>query len=243
MDQIPLAVSSLDYQCQVLAQSHLHQSTQSADGIRSSGKHTNTDGSESVSELARLTVTRNEFTIVSYLVSIQSFPCNCRPIRKDRPRNSTSHCNCESFSARKTHREREREERTIRLLPSSILEHEPDETVPLVLRQTVDFIKNFGRISPHPLVDRTVAVGSTLGLNEPGIFRRAALVSLIKQIQQKYNEGELNVIVRTIRAALPAVPRSTRRVRTVRRRSSGCLRPKNIPTRFIRTVDDLPSLP
>jgi len=28
-----------------------------------------------------------------------------------------------------------------------------------------------------------------LGLNEPGIFRRAALVSLIKQIQEKYNEG------------------------------------------------------
>ena len=28
-----------------------------------------------------------------------------------------------------------------------------------------------------------------LGLNEPGIFRRAALVSLIKQVQEKYNEG------------------------------------------------------
>ncbi len=28
-----------------------------------------------------------------------------------------------------------------------------------------------------------------LGLNEPGIFRRAALVSLIKQVQAKYNDG------------------------------------------------------
>ena len=30
------------------------------------------------------------------------------------------------------------------------------------------------------------------GLNEPGIFRRAALVSLIKQIQEKYNEGSID---------------------------------------------------
>jgi hypothetical protein len=28
-----------------------------------------------------------------------------------------------------------------------------------------------------------------LGLNEPGIFRRTASVSLIKQVQEKYNEG------------------------------------------------------
>ncbi len=27
------------------------------------------------------------------------------------------------------------------------------------------------------------------GLNEPGIFRRSTLVSLIKQIQEKYNQG------------------------------------------------------
>ncbi|CAF0905843.1 unnamed protein product [Adineta steineri] len=52
-----------------------------------------------------------------------------------------------------------------------ILENEPGETVPIVIRQTIDYIKNNG-------------------LNEPGIFRRAALVSLIKQIQEKYNEGQ-----------------------------------------------------
>ena len=28
-----------------------------------------------------------------------------------------------------------------------------------------------------------------IGLSEPGIFRRTALISLIKQIQEKYNEG------------------------------------------------------
>jgi len=28
-----------------------------------------------------------------------------------------------------------------------------------------------------------------LGLNEPGIFRRSASVSLIKLVQDKYNEG------------------------------------------------------
>jgi len=30
-----------------------------------------------------------------------------------------------------------------------------------------------------------------IGLNEPGIFRRAALVSLIKQVQAKYNDGSI----------------------------------------------------
>ncbi|CAF4675729.1 unnamed protein product, partial [Rotaria socialis] len=52
-----------------------------------------------------------------------------------------------------------------------ILENEPGEVIPLVVRQTIDFIKNFG-------------------LNEPGIFRRSALVSLTKQVQTKYNEGQ-----------------------------------------------------
>ncbi|CAF0829049.1 unnamed protein product [Adineta ricciae] len=52
-----------------------------------------------------------------------------------------------------------------------VLDNEPGETVPLVLRQTTEYIKNNG-------------------LNEPGIFRRAALVSLIKQVQEKYNEGQ-----------------------------------------------------
>ncbi|CAF0754260.1 unnamed protein product, partial [Rotaria sp. Silwood1] len=52
-----------------------------------------------------------------------------------------------------------------------VLENEPGETVPIVVRQTIEYIKN-------------------CGLNEPGIFRRAAAVSLIKQIQQKYNEGQ-----------------------------------------------------
>jgi hypothetical protein len=28
-----------------------------------------------------------------------------------------------------------------------------------------------------------------LGLNEPGVFRRTAAVTLIKQVQEKYNEG------------------------------------------------------
>ncbi|CAF2050718.1 unnamed protein product [Rotaria magnacalcarata] len=52
-----------------------------------------------------------------------------------------------------------------------ILENEPGEVIPLVVRQTIDFIKNFG-------------------LNEPGIFRRSTLVSLTKQVQTKYNEGQ-----------------------------------------------------
>ncbi|UJR35841.1 hypothetical protein I4U23_028586 [Adineta vaga] len=52
-----------------------------------------------------------------------------------------------------------------------ILNNEPGETIPLVVRQTIEYIKNSG-------------------LNEPGIFRRAALVQLIKQVQQKYNEGQ-----------------------------------------------------
>ena len=30
-----------------------------------------------------------------------------------------------------------------------------------------------------------------LGLNEPGIFRRTASVSLVKQVQEKYNEGSI----------------------------------------------------
>ena len=103
MDQISLAVSSLDHQCQVLSQSHLHQSTQSADGIRPPGKHSHTGGSESVSELDRLTLLETSSTMVSCLVSIQLFPCNYPPIRKVRPRNSTSHCNCESFPERRKH--------------------------------------------------------------------------------------------------------------------------------------------
>ncbi|CAF0863435.1 unnamed protein product [Adineta ricciae] len=52
-----------------------------------------------------------------------------------------------------------------------ILGHEQGETIPLVVRQTVDFVKNYG-------------------LNEPGVFRRAAPVTLIKQIQERYNEGQ-----------------------------------------------------
>jgi len=52
-----------------------------------------------------------------------------------------------------------------------ILDHEPGETIPIVVRQTIEYIKNEG-------------------LNEQGIFRRAALVTLIKQIQEKYNEGQ-----------------------------------------------------
>jgi len=52
-----------------------------------------------------------------------------------------------------------------------ILENEPGEIIPLVMRETMDFIKKHG-------------------LDEPGIFRRAALVSMIKQVQQKYNEGQ-----------------------------------------------------
>ncbi|CAF0806247.1 unnamed protein product [Rotaria sordida] len=52
-----------------------------------------------------------------------------------------------------------------------ILDNEPGETIPIVVRQTIDYIKD-------------------CGLNEPGIFRRAAVVSLIKEVQQKYNEGQ-----------------------------------------------------
>jgi hypothetical protein len=52
-----------------------------------------------------------------------------------------------------------------------ILDNEPGETIPLVVRQTIAYIKSEG-------------------LNEPGIFRRAALVSVIKQVQEKYNQGQ-----------------------------------------------------
>ncbi|UJR10182.1 hypothetical protein I4U23_014397 [Adineta vaga] len=52
-----------------------------------------------------------------------------------------------------------------------ILDHEQGEMIPLVVRQTVDFVKNYG-------------------LNEPGIFRRTAPVTLIKQIQERYNDGQ-----------------------------------------------------
>jgi len=52
-----------------------------------------------------------------------------------------------------------------------ILNNEVGETIPLVVRQTVDYIKKHG-------------------LDEPGIFRRAALVSLIKQVQEKYNQDQ-----------------------------------------------------
>ncbi|CAF0885266.1 unnamed protein product [Rotaria sp. Silwood1] len=52
-----------------------------------------------------------------------------------------------------------------------ILDHEPGETIPMIVRQTIDYIKS-------------------VGLNEPGIFRRTTLVSLIKQVQEKYNRGE-----------------------------------------------------
>jgi hypothetical protein len=54
------------------------------------------------------------------------------------------------------------------------------------MRQTVDYIKTNGKKILNKIFDE-VLVG--LGLNEPGIFRRAALVSLIKQVQEKYNEG------------------------------------------------------
>ncbi|CAF2387859.1 unnamed protein product [Rotaria sp. Silwood2] len=52
-----------------------------------------------------------------------------------------------------------------------ILDHEHGEIIPIVVRQTIDYIKSYG-------------------LNEPGIFRRTAVVSLIKQVQEKYNRGE-----------------------------------------------------
>jgi hypothetical protein len=66
------------------------------------------------------------------------------------------------------------------------LDHEIGESIPLVMRQTVDYIKTNGKKILNKIFDE-VLVG--LGLNEPGIFRRAALVSLIKQVQEKYNEG------------------------------------------------------
>ncbi|CAF0938787.1 unnamed protein product [Rotaria sordida] len=52
-----------------------------------------------------------------------------------------------------------------------ILDHENGEKIPLVIRQTIDYIRSYG-------------------LNEPGIFRRTVPVSLIKQVQEKYNRGE-----------------------------------------------------
>ncbi|CAF0975201.1 unnamed protein product [Adineta steineri] len=52
-----------------------------------------------------------------------------------------------------------------------ILEHEQGEKIPLVIRQTVDYIKSFG-------------------LNEPGIFRQTVPIPLIKQIEDKYNDGQ-----------------------------------------------------
>jgi hypothetical protein len=58
------------------------------------------------------------------------------------------------------------------------LDHEIGESIPLVMRQTVDYIKTNGKKILNKIFDE-VLVG--LGLNEPGIFRRAALVSLIKQ--------------------------------------------------------------
>jgi hypothetical protein len=66
------------------------------------------------------------------------------------------------------------------------LDHEIGESIPLVMRQTVDYIKTNGKKILNKIFDEFL-VG--LGLNEPGIFRRAALVSLIKQVQEKYNEG------------------------------------------------------
>ncbi|CAF1011627.1 unnamed protein product [Didymodactylos carnosus] len=60
---------------------------------------------------------------------------------------------------------------TIPIEVKNILDNEKGETIPLVVRQTVEFIKNYG-------------------LNEPGIFRRAAIISQIKLVQEKYNEGQ-----------------------------------------------------
>jgi len=51
------------------------------------------------------------------------------------------------------------------------LNNEQGEKIPIVIRQTIDYIKNYG-------------------LNEPGIFRRTAPVALIKLIQEKYNQGQ-----------------------------------------------------
>ncbi|CAF3354588.1 unnamed protein product [Rotaria socialis] len=52
-----------------------------------------------------------------------------------------------------------------------LLDHEHGATVPVVIRETIDYVKS-------------------CGLNEPGIFRRTTSVSLIKKIQEKYNAGE-----------------------------------------------------
>jgi len=52
-----------------------------------------------------------------------------------------------------------------------ILNHEHGEKVPIVVRQTIDYVKSYG-------------------LNEPGIFRRTVSVGLIKLIQERYNEGQ-----------------------------------------------------
>ncbi|CAF4526416.1 unnamed protein product, partial [Rotaria socialis] len=49
-----------------------------------------------------------------------------------------------------------------------LLDHEHGATVPVVIRETIDYVKS-------------------CGLNEPGIFRRTTSVSLIKKIQEKYN--------------------------------------------------------
>ncbi|CAF1255675.1 unnamed protein product [Rotaria magnacalcarata] len=60
----------------------------------------------------------------------------------------------------------------LELRPSmNLLDHEHGEIVPIVIRETIDYVKS-------------------CGLNEPGIFRRTTSVLLIKQIQEKYNAGE-----------------------------------------------------
>lgn len=49
------------------------------------------------------------------------------------------------------------------------------------------------RIRVHLSLLRLASIAIVEGLNEPGIFRRGALVSLIKQIQEKYNEGSIDL--------------------------------------------------
>lgn len=77
----------------------------------------------------------------------------------------------------------------------SILNNEPGETIPLVVRQTIDYLKNNGTNLKKTRIDYLRYKNDfVLGLNEPGIFRRSALTSVIKQVQEKYNEGKSHLL-------------------------------------------------
>jgi len=78
-----------------------------------------------------------------------------------------------------------------------------------------------------------------LGLNEPGIFRRSALTSVIKQIQEKYNEGKSVCCLFHSIEFTCLLNRSTSCIRTVWWYSCASMRFKDIPSWFIWTIDDL----